>query len=122
MEVDRDGLIGPKSGPAEILLHGHCHQKAMGLLESAKSLMSRIPGAKVIDPDAGCCGMAGSFGYAEEKYEVSRRIAERKLVPAVKNSKPGTPIVAAGFSCRHQVQDFANASAVHPAVLLESLL
>ncbi len=111
-----------KSGPAEILLHGHCHQKAMGLLESAKSLMSRIPGAKVIDPDAGCCGMAGSFGYAEEKYEVSRRIAERKLVPAVKNSKPGTPVVAAGFSCRHQVQDFANTAAVHPAVLLESLL
>ncbi|MBY0507545.1 MAG: FAD-binding protein [Bryobacteraceae bacterium] len=111
-----------KPGPAEILLHGHCHQKAMGLLESAKSLLARVPGAKVIDPDAGCCGMAGSFGYAKEKYEVSRRIAERKLLPAVANRLKGTPVVAAGFSCRHQVQDFADATAVHPAVFLESLL
>jgi len=111
-----------REGPAEILLHGHCHQKAMGLLESAKSLLGRIPGAKVHDPDAGCCGMAGSFGYAQEKYEVSRRIAERKLVPAVQRRQPGTPVVAAGFSCRHQVQDFAGETAVHPAVLLESLL
>jgi Fe-S oxidoreductase len=94
----------------------------MGLLESAKSLLSRVPGAKVIDPDAGCCGMAGSFGYAKEKYEVSKRIAERKLVPAVNNRKEGTPVVAAGFSCRHQVHDFAEATAIHPAVLLESLL
>ncbi len=109
-------------GPPEILLHGHCHQKAMGLLESAKSLLSRIPGARVIEPDAGCCGMAGSFGYAREKYEVSRQIAHRKLVPAVHARKAGTPVIAAGFSCRHQVQDFAGVTPVHPAVLLESLL
>jgi len=111
-----------KAGPEEILLHGHCHQKAMGLLDSAKSLLGRIPGAKVIDPDAGCCGMAGSFGYAEEKYAVSKQIAERKLVPAIKNRTAGTPVIAAGFSCRHQVQDFAATQAIHPAVFLESLL
>ncbi len=109
-------------GPAEILLHGHCHQKAMGLLESARSLLGRVPGSKVIDPDAGCCGMAGSFGYAQEKYEVSRQIAERKLIPAIRNRKAGTPVVAGGFSCRHQVQDFVQVTPVHPAVFLESLL
>jgi Fe-S oxidoreductase len=110
------------AGPPEILLHGHCHQKAMGMLESAKSLLGRIPGTTVIEPDAGCCGMAGSFGYAKEKYDVSRQIAERKLVPAVKGRKEGTPVVAAGFSCRHQMHDFADAQAIHPAVLLDGLL
>ena len=111
-----------QAGPGDILLHGHCHQKAMGLLDSAKSLLSRIPGAVVSEPDAGCCGMAGSFGYAREKYAVSKQIAERKLVPAIRQRKAGAPVVAAGFSCRHQVRDFADTAAIHPAVLLESLL
>lgn len=111
-----------KPGPAEILLHGHCHQKAMGLLESAKALLARIPGSSILDPDGGCCGMAGSFGYAQEKYEVSKKIANRKLIPAIRGLKSGTPVAAAGFSCRHQVQDFSDASPIHPAVLLESLL
>ena len=120
--ADGRATLHLKPGPAEILLHGHCHQKAMGLLESAKSLLARIPGSKILDPDAGCCGMAGSFGYAEEKYEVSRQIAHRKLVPAVLSRKSGTPVAAAGFSCRHQVQDFTDTTPIHPAVLLESLL
>src|SRR5262249_6878968 len=58
-----------RRGPAEILLHGHCHQKAMGLLPAAKSLLTRVPGSRVTDLDAGCCGMAGSFGYAREHYD-----------------------------------------------------
>jgi Fe-S oxidoreductase len=86
------------------------------------ALLSRIPGAKVVDLDAGCCGMAGSFGYAKEHYEVSRQIGERKLLPAVRNREAGDVVVAPGFSCRHQVKDFAAADAVHPAILLESLL
>ena len=94
----------------------------MGLLAPAKALLSRIPGAEVVDLDAGCCGMAGSFGYAREHYEVSRAIGERKLLPAVRNKKPGTVVVAAGTSCRHQVKDFTGERAVHPAVLLRSLL
>ena len=111
-----------KSGPAEILLHGHCHQKSMGLLAPARSLLARIPGAVVVDLDAGCCGMAGSFGYAAAHFDVSRAIGERKLLPAVRNKKPGTVVVAAGTSCRHQVKDFTGEHAVHPAVLLRSLL
>jgi Fe-S oxidoreductase len=124
MEGEWQAGRGPslRQGPARILLHGHCHQKAMGLLAPAMALLSRIPGAKVVDLDAGCCGMAGSFGYAKEHYEVSRQIGERKLLPAVRNREAGDVVVAPGFSCRHQVKDFAAADAVHPAILLESLL
>jgi Fe-S oxidoreductase len=109
-------------GPKQILLHGHCHQKSMGLLPVAKSLMGRIPGATIIDPDAGCCGMAGSFGYDAKHFEVSRQIGERRLFPAVRNRAEGTAVVAAGFSCRHQIRDFTNETAMHPAVLLQSRL
>jgi len=108
--------------PGPILLHGHCHQKSMGLLPPAKALMARIPGANVIDPDAGCCGMAGSFGYSRDHFEVSRQIGERRLMPAVRNSAPGTSVVASGFSCRHQISDFTGAKAMHPAVFLQSRL
>jgi FAD/FMN-containing dehydrogenase/Fe-S oxidoreductase len=111
-----------KPGPSEILLHGHCHQKSMGLVAPARSLLAGIPGSTVVDLDAGCCGMAGSFGYAAEHFDVSRAIGERKLLPAVRRKKPGAVVVAAGTSCRHQVQDFTGERAVHPAVLLRSLL
>jgi Fe-S oxidoreductase len=111
-----------RPGPPAILLHAHCHQQSMGLTAPARALLSRIPGTRVVDADAGCCGMAGSFGYAREHFEVSRRIGERKLLPAVRGRAPGTVVVAAGTSCRHQVKDFTGVDAVHPAVLLRSLL
>ncbi len=111
-----------KHGPPEILLHGHCHQKSMGLLPPAKALLEKIPGSTVVDLDAGCCGMAGSFGYSHEHFEVSRAIGERKLLPAIRNKKAGTVVVAAGTSCRHQVKDFTGEDALHPAMLLRSLL
>ena len=117
--VDRLRL---KAGPSEVLLHGHCHQKSMGLVPPAKALLSAIPGAKVVDLDAGCCGMAGSFGYAREHYDVSRAIGERKLFPAVRAKSPNAAVVAAGTSCRHQVRDFTGVEPVHPVVLLRSLL
>ncbi len=110
------------AGPAEILIHGHCHQKAMGLLPSATKLIARIPGAKLIDSEAGCCGMAGSFGYAREKYGLSKKIAEAKLVPAIRQLTDNAAVVASGFSCRHQVKDLASARAVHPAILLSVLM
>jgi Fe-S oxidoreductase len=105
-------------GPASVLLHGHCHQKAMGLLAPARALLSRLPGTTVVDSNAGCCGMAGSFGYAREHFEVSRAIAERRLLPAIRQKTPGTLVVAAGTSCRHQVFDLAGETALHPAVLI----
>ncbi len=111
-----------KAGPKRILLHGHCHQKSMGLLDSTKKLLARVPGATVVDLDAGCCGMAGSFGYSTEHYDVSVAIASRKLLPAVRSMQPGDVLVAPGTSCRHQVADLGNVEAQHPAVLLRGLL
>jgi Fe-S oxidoreductase len=109
-------------GPAKILLHGHCHQKAMGLLAPARSILSRIPGSTVVDLDAGCCGMAGSFGYLRDHFDVSRAIGERRLLPAARTVDRGSVLVASGVSCRHQVEDFTGTQAVHPAQLLASLL
>jgi Fe-S oxidoreductase len=111
-----------KPKPAQVLLHGHCHQKAMGLMPPVKALLSRIPGAEVVDLDAGCCGMAGSFGYMHGHFEVSRAIGERKLFPAVRAKAAGAVVVAAGTSCRHQVMEFTGVEAVHPAMFLRSLL
>ncbi len=108
--------------PGRIMLHGHCHQKSMGMLPATMALLSRIPSATVVDLDAGCCGMAGSFGYRREHFEVSRTIAERRLLPAVRQMAPGDVLVAPGTSCRHQIRDFGHTEAVHPAVLIRSLL
>jgi Fe-S oxidoreductase len=110
------------AGPARVLLHGHCHQRSMGLVPPARTLLSRIPGVTVVDAEAGCCGMAGSFGYGRDHYEVSKAIGERRLFPAVRARDANTVVVAAGTSCRHQIHDFTGAEAVHPAVLLQSLL
>ena len=110
------------AGPSHILLHGHCHQRSMGLVTPTRELLSRIPGAVVVDLDAGCCGMAGSFGYAREHYEVSRAIGERALFPAVRSRPAGAAVVAAGTSCRHQIRDFTGTRATHPVTLLASLL
>jgi FAD/FMN-containing dehydrogenase/Fe-S oxidoreductase len=116
------GRLPLNQGPSSILLHGHCHQKSMGLVGAARTLLSQIPGARVVDLDAGCCGMAGSFGYAHDHYDVSRAIGERKLFPAVRGKGDGAVVVAAGTSCRHQIADFTGETALHPAVLLDSLM
>jgi FAD/FMN-containing dehydrogenase/Fe-S oxidoreductase len=111
-----------RSGPPAVLLHAHCHQRAMGLAGSARALLSRIPAAHVTDLDAGCCGMAGSFGYTREHYDVSRAIGELKLLPAARAMTTDTVLVASGTSCRHQVAHFTSSRAQHPAILLRSLL
>ena len=109
-------------GPSSITLHAHCHQRSMGLAPAARALLSRIPGAVVTDLDAGCCGMAGSFGYTRAHYDVSRAIGELKLLPAARALPPDGVLAAAGTSCRHQVAHFAGVRAEHPAILLRSLL
>jgi Fe-S oxidoreductase len=111
-----------RSGPGKILLHGHCHQKSMGLLAATVSLLRRIPKSTVVDLDAGCCGMAGSFGYTRKHYDVSEAIANRRLLPAAKAMQPDEVLVAPGTSCRHQVAELSGVKAVHPAVLIRSLL
>ena len=109
-------------GPTRIQLHGHCHQKSLGLVTPAMALLDRVPGASVTDLDAGCCGMAGSFGYAKDHYDVSQAIGERKLLPTARSLDGDSVLVAAGVSCRHQVHDFTGQRALHPAELLRSLL
>jgi FAD/FMN-containing dehydrogenase/Fe-S oxidoreductase len=121
--LDDGGAALPlRPGPGEIVLHGHCHQKSLGLVAPAKALLERIPGTRVTDLDSGCCGMAGSFGYAREHFEISQQIGERRLLPAARALEPNSVLVAAGTSCRHQVHDFTGVHALHPAVLLRSLI
>src|SRR5205823_8602553 len=111
-----------QEGPKKILVQGHCHQRSLTGMEPTLRLLRRIPGAEVIDLDAGCCGMAGSFGYEREHYEVSRLVGEQRLFPAVRAAEPDTVVVAPGFSCRGQIRHFTGRAALHPAELLASLV
>ncbi len=95
-----------------ILIHGHCHQKALYGTQSMKTLLSKGD-QDVAEIPSGCCGMAGSFGYEKEHYEISRKIGESVLFPAVKSMKAGTTLVANGFSCRHQIHHFTGVQAKH---------
>ncbi|MGA8569793.1 MAG: FAD-linked oxidase C-terminal domain-containing protein, partial [Candidatus Binataceae bacterium] len=88
------------------LVHGHCHQKSLAGMKSEMAILGGIGGLKVEAPDAGCCGMAGPFGYSADRFEVSRAIAERVLIPAVRQSAPDAMIVADGFACRSQIRHF----------------
>jgi len=111
-----------KPGPRRIVLHGHCHQKSLGLVPPAQKLLSRVPGAEIVNLDAGCCGMAGSFGYGSDHFDVSQRIGERRLLPTARALEPDEHLVAAGVSCRHQVKDLAGVDVQHPAELLATLV
>jgi Fe-S oxidoreductase len=111
-----------RAGPKRLLVQGHCHQRSLVGMSAALRLLRRVPGAEVVDLDAGCCGMAGSFGYEQEHYEVSRMVGEQRLFPAVREAAPDDVIVASGMSCRLQIAHFTGRAAVHPATLLDSLL
>jgi FAD/FMN-containing dehydrogenase/Fe-S oxidoreductase len=110
-----------KSAGQPILLHGHCHQKAFGAMDSVLDVLRLIPGAKPELIESSCCGMAGSFGYEAAHYDVSMQMAEASLLPAVRN-RADAIIVADGTSCRHQIADGAQREALHVARLLERLL
>jgi len=100
-----------------VLLHGHCHQKAMvGTAPTVAAL--RWAGFEVSEVDSGCCGMAGSFGFEREHYDVSVAIGNRRLAPAVKAAAADTEIVAPGISCRQQIEHLAGRRAKHPAEML----
>ena len=101
------------------LLHGHCQQKALVGTSGTKKLLSLIPGLQVREVDSGCCGMAGSFGY--EHFDVSQQVGSRVLFPAV-NEHANGPVLAPGFSCRHQISDGTGRSALHPLEFAERQL
>jgi FAD/FMN-containing dehydrogenase/Fe-S oxidoreductase len=109
------------AAPADpILFHGHCHQKAVTGTKATVELLRRLPHAEVIELDAGCCGLAGSFGYEREHYDLSMKIGNMRLFPAVARSSGDTLIAATGTSCRQQIAHGAGRQARHPVELLHA--
>jgi len=107
---------------AEALLHGHCHQKAFAAFEAVTTVLDWIPELKTRVVESSCCGMAGAFGYEAEHYDVSMKMAELSLLPAIRAAAPETLIVADGFSCRHQIADGTGRDAMHVARVLDLAL
>jgi Fe-S oxidoreductase len=130
--LDRERRAGRLALPlhrlaeSRALLHGHCHQKAFDALAPAKAVLELIPGLEVDVVESSCCGMAGSFGFEAQHYEVSLRMAELTLLPAVRAAAPDTLIVADGTSCRHQIADGTRGAgartALHAVRVLERAL
>ena len=104
------------------LLHGHCHQKAFGAFASVERVLKMIPDLEVDTITSSCCGMAGSFGYEAEHYDVSMKMAELSILPRVRASAPDTLIVADGTSCRHQIRDATAREPLHVARVLHQAL
>ena len=113
-----EGLDWDDGGDA--LVHGHCHQKALSRMSASRACLEAA-GLSVTETGAGCCGVAGSFGYEAEHYDVSVAIAEDRLAPAVR-AAPEAVVVAAGTSCREQVAHTTGRRALHPAEALASRL
>ena len=106
-----------------IKLHGHCQQKSISSITPSVTLMSFPENYTVEVIPSGCCGMAGSFGYEKEHFDLSMQIGELVLLPAVRSKHPNTIIAAPGTSCRHQIKDGAQTKALHPIeVLFEALV
>jgi FAD/FMN-containing dehydrogenase/Fe-S oxidoreductase len=108
--------LGPL--PKKALLHGHCHQKAFDAMGAVESVLKMIPGLSVETVESSCCGMAGSFGYAADTIDVSLKMGELSLLPAVRKAPEDALIVADGTSCRHQIHDGADRDALHVARVL----
>ncbi len=106
-----------------IVLHGHCQQKAVGSLADSVTALSLPTNYTVQTIPSGCCGMAGSFGYEKEHYDVSMKIGELVLFPNVRKNASTCTVAAPGTSCRHQIKDGTGAKALHPVeILLEALI
>jgi len=122
-EFLQDKALPLVEGAPPLLLHGHCHQKALVGTGPALKVLSQLPGVELEEVDSGCCGMAGSFGYEREHYEVSKAMAYRKLIPAADSiHRRGGRVVAAGVSCRQQIRAFTQRVALHPAEVLAAHL
>ncbi|MEI5102587.1 FAD-linked oxidase C-terminal domain-containing protein [Streptomyces sp. PmtG] len=105
-----------------LLYHGHCHQKAEVGTAATMALLRRVPGVEVTELDAGCCGMAGSFGFESEHYDLSMTVGDDRLFPAVRAASPDTVVVATGASCRQQIFHGTERTAWHPVQLLREAL
>ncbi len=103
-----------------ISLHGHCQQKAIAGTGSTVAALELVPGYEVTTLNTGCCGMAGSFGYEREHYDLSMKIGEDRLFPAIRNADDRTEFAATGTSCRHQIADGTGRTAHHPIELIRA--
>jgi len=108
--------LGPL--PRKALLHGHCHQKAFDAMGAVESVLRLVPELAVETVESSCCGMAGAFGYDKDTVEVSVKMGELSLLPAVRKAPADTLIVADGTSCRHQIADGSGRAAAHVARVL----
>jgi Fe-S oxidoreductase len=111
-----------KSPFDKLMIHGHCHQKSLYGTTAMERILSRIPSLEVEVIDSGCCGMAGSFGYEKEHYDLSMKVGEDRLFPAIRGRKDGTGLVACGFSCRHQIKDATGTDSLHWVEVLRGSL
>jgi len=111
------GGFEPPRLAARALVHGHCHHKALMKMTDELALFEAM-GVECDAPDAGCCGMAGAFGFEREHYDISMRVGERALLPAVRAASSETLIVADGFSCREQIAQATDRRALHLAEVL----
>lgn len=106
----------------EIKIHVHCHQKALSTVEATFAMLNVPKNNQVTIYNSGCCGMAGSFGYEKEHYDISMQMGEDTLFPKIRNTSKTTEIAAAGTSCRHQIFDGTSRKAQHPVSILRSCL
>ena len=97
------------------IVHGHCHQKSFGAFKPVEQALRLIPGLKVETIESSCCGMAGAFGYGADTYNTSIEMAELSLLPAVRRVDAATLVIADGTSCRHQIKDGTERTALHVA-------
>ena len=115
-------MLRCRGSPAKAIVHGHCHQKAVLRMGDTEKVLRDL-GLDVEVLDAGCCGMAGSFGFeAGERYEVSMKCGEQVLLPAVRQAPRDALIVANGFSCREQIAQATGRRALHLAQVLQMAL
>jgi Fe-S oxidoreductase len=105
-----------------VKVHVHCHQKALSNTKVTFDLLNQIPNYTVSIINSGCCGMAGSFGYEAEHYEVSMKMGGLRLFKSIQKSDKKTIIVANGTSCRHQIKDGTSRDAIHPIQVIERAL
>ena len=105
-----------------IKIHGHCHQKSLSSIEATFAMLNLPKNNSVTIYNSGCCGMAGSFGYEKEHYEISMQMGEDTLFPKIRATDAAVAIAAAGTSCRHQIFDGTNRKALHPVTILRDCL
>jgi len=117
LKLDLKAVINKKA-----LLHGHCHQKAFGIMSDVQTVLSLIPELDVETIDSGCCGMAGAFGYDAEHYDTSKAMGELSLLPAIRAAGKDTLLVADGTSCRSQIDSATTRQAMHVAKILAMAL